>query len=85
MATHIFEERRKREVDPTLSLLQDNLLDKPYNQKEVYAQEKMHEIHHLLETGTHWASEQQSMSPEKLKSLMKLGSGVSKVINFTDK
>lgn len=85
MATRVFEERRKREVDPTLSLLRDNLLDEPSNQKEVYAQEKMHEIHDLLETGTHWASELQSMSPEKLKTLMKLGSGVSKVINFTDK
>ncbi|HCM46506.1 MAG TPA: transcriptional regulator [Colwellia sp.] len=85
MATRVFEERRKREVDPTLSLLRDNLLDEPSNQKEVYAQEKMHEIHDLLETGTHWARELQSMSPEKLKTLMKLGSGVSKVINFTDK
>jgi len=85
MATRVFEERRKREVDPTLSLLHDNLLDEPANQKEVYAQEKMHEIHDLLETGTHWASELQSMSPDKLKTLMKLGSGVSKVISFKDK
>ncbi|MFQ3265455.1 MAG: DNA-binding transcriptional regulator GbsR (MarR family) [Colwellia sp.] len=68
MATHVFEERRKREVDPTLSLLQDNLLDKPYNQKEVYAREKTHEIHHLPETGNHWASELQSMSPENLRA-----------------
>ena len=45
----------------------------------------MHEIHDLLETGTHWASELQTMSPEKLKTLMKLGSGVSKVISFKDR
>lgn len=85
MATRVFEERRKREVDPTLSLLRDNLLDEPANHQEEYAQEKMHEIHDLLETITHWASELQSMSPDKLNTLMKLGSGVSKVIDMKDK
>jgi len=85
MATRVFEERRKREVDPTLSLLRDNLLDEPANSQEQYAQQKMHEIHDLLETITHWASELQSMSPDKLNTLMKLGAGVSKVIDMKDK
>ncbi len=53
MATRVFEERRNREVDPTLSLLRDNLLDAPGNEQEQYAQDKMHEIHDLLETITH--------------------------------
>lgn len=85
MAIRVFEERRKREVDPTLSLLRDNLLNEPANEQEVYAQDKMHEIHELLETITHWASELQSMSPDKLNTLMKLGAGVSKVIDIKDK
>ena len=85
MAIRVFEERRKREVDPTLSLLRDNLLNEPANDQEVYAQDKMHEIHELLETMTHWAGELQSMSPDKLNTLMKLGAGVSKVIDIKDK
>lgn len=85
MATRVFEERRKREVDPTLSLLRDNLLDEPANPQEEYAQQRMHEMHDLLETITHWASELQSMSPDKLNTLMKLGAGVSKVIDIKDK
>jgi DNA-binding transcriptional regulator GbsR (MarR family) len=85
MATRVFEERRKREVDPTLSLLRDNLLDEPANPQEQYAQDQMHEIHDLLETMTHWAGELQSMSPDKLNTLMKLGSSVSKVIDMKDK
>ena len=85
MATRVFEERRKREVDPTLSLLRDNLLDEPANQQEQYALDRMHEIHDLLETITHWAGELQSMSPDKLNTLMKLGAGVSKVIDMKDK
>lgn len=85
MAIRVFEERRKREVDPTLSLLRDNLLDEPANQQERYAQDKMREIHDLLETITEWAGELQGLSPDKLNTLMKLGAGVSKVIDMKDK
>ena len=85
MATRVFEERRKREVDPTLSLLRDNLLDEPTNSKEQFAHRQMGEIHDLLETITQWASELQSMSPDKLNTLMKLGASVSKVIDMKDK
>jgi len=85
MAIRVFEERRKREVDPTLSLLRDNLLDEPANRQELYAQDKMREIHDLLETITEWAGELQGLSPDKLNTLMKLGAGVSKVIDMKDK
>ncbi|GLX78289.1 transcriptional regulator [Thalassotalea insulae] len=85
MANRIFEERRKREIDPTLSLLRDNLLNDPANDEEVYAQDKMREIHDLLENITFFASELQSMNPDKLKTLFKLGSGVGKVLDMKDK
>jgi DNA-binding transcriptional regulator GbsR (MarR family) len=85
MANRVFEERRKREMDPTLSLLRDILLDKPANQQELYAQEKLQEVHDLLEGITKWSSELQRLSPEKLNALMKLGSGVGKVLDLKDK
>ncbi|MFT6528929.1 MAG: DNA-binding transcriptional regulator GbsR (MarR family) [Psychrosphaera sp.] len=85
LATRVFEERRKREMDPTLSLLRSSILDQPANQQEIYAQEKMHEIHDLLESVTMWASELQNMNPDKLKTLMKLGAGVGKVLDMKDK
>lgn len=85
MAIKVFEERRKREVDPTLTMLRDVLLQTPANEQEAYAQEKLHEIHDLLETVTTWSKELQSMNPEKLNTLMKLGSGVGKVLDFKDK
>jgi len=85
MAIRVFEERRKREVDPTLSLLRDNLLNEPANEQEQFAQDKMSEIHDLLETITHWAGELQTMSPEKLNTLMKLGAGVGKIIDMKDR
>ncbi len=85
MAIRVFEERRKREVDPTLSLLRDNLLDEVNTPEQAYAQKRMAEIHDLLETITQWASELQRMSPEKLNTLMKLGAGVGKVLDMKDK
>lgn len=85
MANRVFEERRKREMDPTLSLLRDILLDEPANQQEVHAQQKLQEVHDLLEGITKWSSELQRLSPDKLNALMKLGSGVGKVLDIKDK
>ncbi|XOV80555.1 MAG: GbsR/MarR family transcriptional regulator [Aestuariibacter sp.] len=85
MAMKVFEERRKREVDPTLTMLRDVLLNKPTCQEDEFAQQKLHEIHDLLETVTTWSKELQSMNPEKLNTLMKLGSGVGKVLDIKQK
>ncbi|WP_462158180.1 GbsR/MarR family transcriptional regulator [Pseudoalteromonas sp. GB56] len=85
MANRVFEQRRKREIDPTLSLLRDGLLDEPNNQSEAYAQTRMLEIHDLLEMITEWASELQRLSPEKLSTLMRLGAGVTKMLDLRDK
>ena len=85
MAQKVLEERRKREVDPTLSLIRDILLDSPANESEAYAQERLTEIHDLLESVTKWSEELQRLSPEKLNTLMKLGSGVGKVLDMKDK
>ncbi|MBD1390158.1 GbsR/MarR family transcriptional regulator [Neiella sp. HB171785] len=85
MAKRVFEERRKREIDPTLTLLRDQLLDTPANDTEAFAQQRMREIHDLLEGVTQWSTELHNMSPETLHKLVKLGSGFSKVLELKDK
>ncbi|MAD03709.1 HTH domain-containing protein [Pseudoalteromonas shioyasakiensis] len=85
MANRVFEERKKREIDPTLSLLRDNILEEAHTDDERFAQQQMQEIHDLLETVTKWSAELQRLSPEQLQSLMKLGSGIGKVLDFKDK
>ena len=84
-ANGLFEERRKREIDPTMSLLRDLLLDAPANEKEANAQHKLNEIHDLLESITAWSEELQNLGPEKLNTLMKLGSGVGRMLELKDK
>ncbi len=85
MANKVFEQRRKREMDPTLSLLRDLLIDCPANEQEEYAQQQLQEIHQLLESITQFSEELQRLTPEKLNTLMKLGSGVGKVLDMKDK
>ncbi|GAC13606.1 GbsR/MarR family transcriptional regulator [Aliiglaciecola lipolytica] len=85
MANKVFEERRKREIEPTMTVLRDTLLASPANAQEVYAQQQLKEIHDLLENFTKWSEELQRLSPENMATLMKLGSGVGKVLDMKDK
>ncbi|BEU05398.1 transcriptional regulator [Agarivorans sp. OAG1] len=85
MARTVFEERSKREVDPTLSLLRSNLLDEPENEADQFTQQKMEEIHDLLELITQWSYALNTMNPDKLQSLMKMGSGISRILELKDK
>lgn len=85
MARAVFQERRKREVDPTLTVLRDLLLDKPNSEEDRYAQTRMEDIHQLMEMFSVWSDELQTMNPDNLRTLMKMGSGVTKVLNLKNK
>ena len=67
------------------NLLRGIILESPENQEEVFAQQRLQEIHDLLETISKWTSELQQMNPDTLGTLMKLGSGVGKVIDMKNK
>ncbi len=85
MAKTVFEERRKRELDPTLSLLRSNLLDEPQTKAENYAQTKMREMYDLLELLNQWANSLNTLSPDTLQTMMKMGSGISKLLDLKNK
>ena len=85
MAKRIFEERRKREIDPTLSILRDKLLEDPSNPEDQFAQEKMQEMYELLELFTDWAADIQHMDQKEVRSLMQLGSRVGKVLDMKNR
>ena len=46
------EERRKREIDPTLSMLRDALMEQPSNEDDIHAQARMKQMHDLVELMT---------------------------------
>jgi DNA-binding transcriptional regulator GbsR (MarR family) len=79
------EERRKREVDPTLSMLRGALLATPANEQDRLAQKRMKEMHDLIEMVTSWFSDVQRLEPDTLKQLMKMGAKVTKLLEMKDK
>lgn len=79
------EERRRREVDPTLSMLRDALLEPPGSTDDQHAQRRMREMHDLIELVTGWFADVQRLEPDTLKRLMRMGSKVQKVLEFGDK
>ncbi len=83
MGQTIFEERRKRELDPTLTLLRSQLLAAEGEQN--YSLQRLQEIHDLLELISQWSLALGGMQPKTLQSLMKLGSGVTKIFDIKGK
>lgn len=79
------EERRKREIDPTLSMLRDALLAEPATSAEKHAQGRLREMHDLIELTTDWFSDVQKLDSKTLMQLMKLGGKVTKFLEIKDK
>lgn len=78
------EERRRREVEPTLTMLRSALLESPVNDDDRIAQERMQGMHDLIELMMTWFDDVQRMDPKTLSQLMKLGSKVGKLLAFTN-
>jgi DNA-binding transcriptional regulator GbsR (MarR family) len=79
------EERRKREIDPTLSMLRDALMATPTNDEDRHAQQRMKAMHDLIEMATMWFNDVQKLEPETLQQLMKMGTRVTKFLEMKDK
>ncbi len=77
-------ERRRREIEPTLSMLRSALLVTPDNEAERHAQTRMREMHDLIERLMSWFDEIQKLQPETAIRLMDLGSKVTKVLEMKD-
>ena len=78
-------ERRKREIDPTLSMLRDALMERPVLAEDIHAQSRMKEMHDLIELGTTWLDEVQNMDSASLASLLKMGAQVKKLLQVKDR
>ena len=77
----LLEERRRREVEPTLSMLRDAMLEAAVTDEDRHAQERMREMYELIELSSSWFDDVQRLSPDTLASLMKMGSTVKKLLD----
>jgi DNA-binding transcriptional regulator GbsR (MarR family) len=82
---NLIEARRKREIDPTLSMLRSVIMENPSSTEEKHAQVKMEEMYELIDMLTQWYEEMQKMETERLVRLLKMGSKVFKLYEMTSK
>jgi DNA-binding transcriptional regulator GbsR (MarR family) len=68
----LIDERRRREVDPTLSMLRDALMVTPTTDQDRYAQTRLTQMHELIELTTTWLDDVQKLDESTLRQLMKL-------------
>lgn len=85
IAKTLIEQRRKREIDPTLSTLRGLLLEQPANTQEEYAQQRMREMHDMIDMLTQWTREIQRLNQGQLKSLLRMGGSLGKVLDMKDR
>ena len=78
-------ERRKREIDPTLSTLRDALMEQPSVAEDIHAQERMRQMHGFIDLMTNWLDDVLRMDSSTLASLMQMGSKVKKLVEMKDR
>ena len=79
------EERRRREIEPTLSMLRMALLEEPTSDEERHAQQRMREMHDLIDRLMKWFDDVQRLAPDTALQLMGMGSAVTKVLGLKDR
>jgi DNA-binding transcriptional regulator GbsR (MarR family) len=81
----LVEERRQREVEPTLTLLRDSLQQDVTSDFDRAAQQRMHEMYTMMQLLMDWLTDIQKLSPATLKRLLRLGGKVAKLLDFVDR
>jgi DNA-binding transcriptional regulator GbsR (MarR family) len=77
----VLDERKRRELDPTLTVLRECLADLEKGERgDTYTKERVEEITRFVEGVTGWYEEFRSLSKETVLKLMKLGSKVQKLL-----
>ena len=79
------EERRRREIEPTLSMLRNALLEEPGNDADRHAQQRMRQMHDLIDRLMTWFDDVQKLAPETAMQLMGMGATVTKVLELKDR
>ncbi|MBS0453508.1 MAG: GbsR/MarR family transcriptional regulator [Proteobacteria bacterium] len=81
----LVEERRRREIEPTLSMLRSALLETPGSDEERHAQQRMREMHDLIDRLLKWLDDVQRLAPETAMQLMGMGAAVTRMLGLKDR
>ncbi|MEM9232860.1 MAG: MarR family transcriptional regulator, partial [Pseudomonadota bacterium] len=80
----LIDERKKREIDPTLSKLRELQLHHTDKGDDEYARNRIAELGELIELLTEWYEDMNRLETERLIGLLSLGSKVQKIITTAE-
>jgi DNA-binding transcriptional regulator GbsR (MarR family) len=81
----LVEERKKREIDPTLTTLRNLMMESATSPEDRHAQARMAAMHEQIELLTDWYGEMRHLDNDRLLQLLRLGSKVVRVLDFKDR
>ncbi|PRD45623.1 transcriptional regulator [Phyllobacterium phragmitis] len=79
------EERKKREIDPTMTVLREILMQHPASDAERYAQSRMGDMYGLIEQLTNWYDDVKQLDTDRLATLLALGAKVTRLLETKDR
>lgn len=81
----LVDQRKAREIDPTLTLLRELQMDNDFESSTAFAQERIEQTTQMIELFTQWYAEMRTVEPKRLEQLLKMGAAAQRVLEFTDK
>lgn len=81
----LIDERKKREIDPTLSKLRELQMQTPSSPAEEHAHQRIGELRELIELLTGWYSDMNRLETERLVQLLALGSKLQNLLGKAEK
>lgn len=81
----LVNERKKREIDPTLTKLRELQLQTPASPEDAHAHTRIAELGALIELLTGWYDDMDKLETERLVQLLKLGGAVQKFLESAGK
>lgn len=80
----VLDERKKREIDPTLTVLRDCIIEAEKDKETgEYAEQKLRELHDFFEVTTDWYGQIRRWPTDALTKFVKLGDKVRKFLAIT--
>ena len=81
----LVNERKKREIDPTLTKLRELQLQRPASAEDKHAHRRIGELAALIELLTGWYDDVNKLETERLVQLLSLGAAVQKFLDGAGK
>ncbi len=81
----LIEQRKAREIDPTLSVLRQLQMDADGHESDDYVANRIKQSTQMIGLLTGWYDEMRHLDSKRLEQLLKLGATAQKVLDMTDR